>query len=115
MAVFGLVCAPTLSHEMATWRGLNDGIEVCSAQGFRRVSVGTAEAPVSPGAGLLHHLSHCPLCGLAGAGMAPPPAEQPAGVPLAPGQDGKPAWLLATPPSLASRCDAQPRAPPAMA
>ena len=114
MAVFGLVCAPTLSHAMSTWRGLNDGIEVCSAQGFRRVSVGAAEAPVSPGAHLLHHLSHCPLCGLSGAGMAPPPAE-PAGVPLVRGREAAPAWLVATPPTLASRCDAQPRAPPALA
>ena len=98
MAVFGLVCAPTVSHALAAWQGQSAWIEVCSAQGTRRILAEQADPAVSPGAELLHHLSHCPLCGLAGAGMAPT-SSAPAGVPPLDGQGVQAARPTATAPA----------------
>ena len=111
MAVFGLVCAPTLSHALASGEGQGNWVEVCSVQGSRRVALDPSGEAVSPGATLLHHLSHCPLCGLSAGGLAPAP-EPLAWVALTAGAHhlSEPR-LDAAPQGLPGR-DAQPRAPP---
>ena len=114
MAVFGLVCAPTLSHALAAWQGQSAWVEVCSAQGTRRILAEPAGQAVSPGADLLHHLSHCPMCGLAGTGLAPAPVAHTA-VPSPLGSAVRVARSIAAAPALVPRHDARPRAPPVAA
>lgn len=114
MALFGLVCAPTLSHALAAWQGPSAWVEVCSAQGTRRILAEPVGQAVSPGADLLHHLSHCPLCGLAGSGLAPAPGVAPS-VPAAPGHRVWQARAAAAAPGQLPWPDAQPRAPPVRA
>lgn len=111
MALFGLVCAPTLSHALAAWQGPSAWVEVCSAQGTRRILAEPAGQAVNPGADLLHHLSHCPLCGLASSGLAPAPLAS-IGVPAPLGRAVQSARSAAAAPTLLPRHDALPRAPP---
>lgn len=114
MAVFGLVCAPSLSHAVASWQGSNSWVEVCSAQGPRRVAVDPSGEAVSPGSALLHHLSHCPLCGLSAGGMAPAPEASAWQGPLEACRSAGPASGPEAPAGVPGR-DAQARAPPTRA
>ena len=114
MALFGLVCAPTLSHALAAWQGPSAWVEVCSAQGTRRILAEPAGQAVSPGADLLHHLSHCPLCGLSAGGMAPAPEVSAWQGPLEACGHARPASGPEAPAGVPGR-DAQPRAPPTRA
>lgn len=112
LAVFGLVCAPTLSHALAAAR---DGgwVEVCSVQGSRRVPLEPASGRADQAGQLAHALAHCALCGLASdAGLAPPAAL--AGLPApclaTAAPRARPAWAPAATQRLGLP---PPRAPPA--
>lgn len=117
MAVFGLVCAPTLSHALAHARQDGAWASLCTSNGLQPVLAdGSAAAPgqaVTPGSAGLHTLSHCPLCGVTSGGMAPAPSPS-GGVAHPPGiahvQHGQASVRAPAPP----RHDSPARAPPSL-
>jgi hypothetical protein len=99
LAIFGLALAPTISRALVHAQGGSSAwAEVCTPQGTKRVSAsltGEASTP-APATSSAAHLDHCPLCGLAAAAFAPPPA--PAGLPLVLGPESlTPALFLHAP------------------
>jgi hypothetical protein len=63
IAIFALALLPTVSRLLAHASGNSAWAEICTPRGVK-------QAPAPAGA----HLDHCPLCGLAGSALAPPPA-----------------------------------------
>lgn len=111
MAVFGLVCAPTVSRAVAAARGDSAWVEVCSAQGTRRVWLPASDDGASPAQVQHHPLQACALCVLAAAGMAPTSPVSGLAPALLPGH-GCPQRPLVQVDTAPHHPASQPRAPP---
>lgn len=74
LALFGLVCAPTISHALAH-AGSSAWTEVCTPQGMKLVALDERGAPdpTAPPTSTISHLDHCPLCGLGASALPPAP------------------------------------------
>jgi Protein of unknown function (DUF2946) len=111
LAIFGLAMVPTISHALARVTGTSAWTEVCTPQGTQLVALDeTGSGPVTPAAGG-SHLDHCPLCGLGGSPVAPPPVAAPVTFLIDLG-NATPTLFLRAPRPLFAWAAAQPRAPP---
>src|SRR5690349_52564 len=70
VAIFALALLPTVSRLLAHAAGGSAWAEICTPQGLKLAAY-NGEKPL-PAAGA--HIDHCPMCGLAGSTLAPPPA-----------------------------------------
>ncbi|HEV8689512.1 MAG TPA: DUF2946 domain-containing protein [Ideonella sp.] len=70
VAIFALALLPTVSRLLAHATGSSAWAEICTPRGLKALSLDEGQkAPATAAA----HLDHCPLCGLAGSALAPPP------------------------------------------
>jgi hypothetical protein len=108
VATFALALLPTVSRLLAHATGSSAWAEICTPRGLKPAQAGD-EQPASTAAAA--HLDHCPLCGLAGSALAPPPLAAVLAV-KAPAP-GLPPLFGAAPRPLFAWASAQPRGPPA--
>jgi hypothetical protein len=112
LAMLALALLPTLARAMALSQGEgSDWVEICTAQGMKRVAPdATGAIPPAPQSAP-GHLDHCLFCGLSaqGLGLLPAPAmlQDPPDVAAS-----LPRLVLQGPRTLFAWCSAQPRAPP---
>ena len=109
-AIVGLALLPTLSHALAWLHSDGGWVEVCSAQGPRRVLAGVAAADGSAPVPAASHLQHCPMCALSGAPLHTATLAPAWQAPASPRIAAAPVPLAATRP--ATRHTACPRGPP---
>ena len=108
LAIFALALLPTVSRLLVHATGSSAWAEICTPRGLKAAVQAGDEQPAS--AVTAAHLDHCPLCGLAGSALAPPPlAAAQAVMASAPGM---PALFGAAPRPLFAWASAQPRGPP---
>ena len=110
--MLALALLPTVARALAASQVEgSDWVEICTAQGMKRVAPDTTGAippapQFAPG-----HLDHCFFCGLSAQGLGLPPA--PAWQQYPPDTaESLPGLVLQAPRSLLDWCSAQPRAPP---
>lgn len=96
--------APTVSRAMASGASGADWVEICSAQGTKRVALGTQDT-------LVIDLDHCPYCTLDARGSAAPPPSMQSWLPPAVAE-AVPQRFLSAARTAHPWCSAQPRAPP---
>jgi hypothetical protein len=109
VAIFALALLPTVSRLLAHATGSSAWAEICTPQGVKSLAVmGEQPTPTAHA-----HLDHCPLCGLAGSALAPPPAVVSAIV-MAPLRE-LPLLFGAAPRPLYAWAAPQPRGPPMQA
>lgn len=109
IAVFGLVFAPTISRALA--QASPAWAEICTAQGRLQIDLSSAEGELPAPQSSVHHLDHCPLCGLGATAMLPPPATPTLHL-NSRLSEALPALFLQAPHTLFAWHQAQPRAPP---
>jgi hypothetical protein len=113
LAIFALVLVPTVSRALSAAQGGSGWAEVCTPQGTKVVALDAAgrASTSQPAGGATPHLDHCPLCGLGGGAVLPPPVStfRPAFARLA---QWRPPLFFGAPRPLFAWSAAQPRAPP---
>lgn len=88
-------------------------VELCSAQGTKRIAVNAAGEPISPAEQVMQHSEHCPFCHIEHTPAALPPAIAPA-VPQTQAHQAFPALFYAAKRPLHAWAPALARAPPAL-
>lgn len=75
--VIGMVAlaslAPAISHALG-YSPVAHWVELCSAQGMKRIAVNASGEPVSPAEQAMQHAEHCPFCHVEHSPATLPPA-----------------------------------------
>lgn len=118
MTIFAMVVvtvatlAPALSNALGHSRVAN-WVELCSAQGSKRIAVNAAGEPISPAEQAMQHSEHCPFCHIEHSPAMLPQAPLSL-VPQTEAQSSMPALFYAAPSASYAWAPALSRGPPAV-
>lgn len=104
--------APALSHALG-YSPVAHWVELCSAQGTKRIAVNSAGESISPSERAMQHAEHCPFCHVEHSIAMLPPAPLPL-VPQAEARLSMPALFYAAPCASYAWAPALSRGPPAL-
>lgn len=104
--------APAISHALG-YSPVANWVELCSAQGTKRIAVNSSGEPISPSEQAMQHAEHCPFCHVEHSPAMLPTAPAPF-VPQTDVKSSMPALFYAAPNASYAWAPSLSRGPPAV-